>query len=233
MKKILNLSIFSLILILILAGCVTTSYFTHFTAQNARSINTSYDMLITSNEKSISKVYKLTSKTDGAVFYAISNTDWIENDINAEELNDFVVITKDNAKDLIAFIDLIASTYQKKERKGNDGVLYDIAIVRDYTYKAMTVDGVTTSNSFGSASQSSSSGATGSNVIGYGSSYGYGSSSSTSVSKSMKTFEEEDELVRIQLKTVEDEDKIIFAIAGYAEVVSVEDLQTLKDALSK
>ena len=233
MKKILNLSIFSLILILILAGCVTTSYFTDFTAQNARSINTSYDMLITSNEKSISKVYKLTSKTDGAVFYAISNTDWIENDINAEELNDFVVITKDNAKDLIAFIDLIASTYQKKERKGNDGVLYDIAIVRDYTYKAMTVDGVTTSNSFGSASQSSSSGATGSNVIGYGSSYGYGSSSSTSVSKSMKTFEEEDELVRIQLKTVEDEDKIIFAIAGYAEVVSVEDLQTLKDALSK
>lgn len=237
MKKFIGLGASALIFTLLVVGCATESRFTNFEARNARSINTSYDMLLVSNDDTISKVYKLTRKPDGRVFYAISEIDGGDDDINAEELNDFVVITKENANDLIAFINQVEAAYQKGERNGTDGVLYDIAVVRDYTYTAMTVDSITDVSQYSSMNSSaySYSGSTGSNVRGYGNTNQYGSeyTSGSAVSSSVKEFKEEDELVRIQLKTVENEDVIIFAVAGFAEEVEVEDLKTLRDALSK
>lgn len=223
--------------IIALTGCSTTSSFTDFTAKYARSIETSYDMQLVSNESTVCKVYKLISKQDSKVYYAISEADYGWKSVNAEELNDFVVITKDNAKDLSNFIDTITATYQSEKRNGQNGILYDIAIVRDYTYQAMTVDSITTSDSFtsGHGSSYSYSGSSGSNDHGYGSKSSYGSSSSfgSEVTKSMKEFAEEDELVRIQVKTVDNEDIIVFAIAGAEAKVSIEELQDFKAVISK
>ncbi|MCH5291851.1 MAG: hypothetical protein J1D88_08890 [Treponema sp.] len=223
MKKFFGWGVSALFMALAFAGCASSSLFTNFVAANARSILTSYDMQIVSTDDTICKVYKLTEKPGGTIFYAISDTDWTSDSMNVEELSRFVVITKENAEALAAFIDQLQTSYRKEARSGNgsEGVLYDIAIVRDYTYHAMTVDSITQANSF------TTSGVTGTANTGYQSAYG------NAVTKSMKEFSEEDELVRIQLKTTKRGDAIIFAVAGYEESVTLDEMLAFKHAISQ
>lgn len=227
MKMFFGRSVPALFLAFVLAGCMSQHLlFTDFTAENARGIITSYDVRLVSTNDTICKVYKLTEKTSGKTFYAISDTDWTSDNMNVEELSDFVVITKENADDLTAFIDLLQTTYRKEARSGNgsDGVLYDIAIVRDYTYHEMTVDSVTQANSFANGSTFTYGGLANTN---------YHSTTENAVTKSMKEFAEEDELIRIQLKTTAKGDVILFAVAGYAEPVTLDDMLAFKTAISR
>ena len=234
MKKFFGQSVFALSLALALASCMSQpqTLFTDFAAENARSILTSYDMHIVSTDDTICKVYKLTEKPSERVFYAISDTDWNSDDMNVEELPDFVVITKENAEALVAFIDQLQTSYRKEARSGNgsEGVLYDIAIVRDYTYSKMTVDSIRQSNSSTSSSSYSYAGAY-QNLAGI--QHNYGSINENAVTSSVKEFAEEDELIRIQLKTTTKGDVILFAVAGYAEPVTLDDMLAFKTAISR
>lgn len=206
-KKFFGTALTAVAAVLLAVGCASTpeaGLFTDFTAKTARHINTSYDIHVVSTEDTICKVYKLTEQPGKRIFYAISDIGKRTDGAQVAELTDFVVITKENADALCSFIDQVADAYAEKTRGSDDAVLYDFAIVRDYTYQEMVVDSITTSGKKDSA-----------------------------VTKSMKEFQEEDELIRIQLKTAESGDVIIFAVAGYAQSVSLRDLFTLKTALSE
>lgn len=193
---------------LLLASCASTpeaSLFTDFTAKTARHVNASYDIHVISTEDTICKVYKLTEQPGKKTFYALSDVGKKSDGAKVAELTDFVVITKENADALCSFIDQVADAYAEKTRGSNDAVLYDFAIVRDYTYQEMTVDSITSR----------------------------GSEKDSVVTKSMKEFQEEDEQVRVQLKTAESGDVIILAVAGYAQTVTPRELLTLKAALTE
>lgn len=191
----------------LLASCASTpeaSLFTDFTAKTARHINTSYDIQTVSTNDTICTVYRLTEQPGKHVFYALSDIGKKSNGVKVEELTGFAVITKENADALCSFIDQVADAYTEKGRGSDNAVLYDFAVVRDYTYHEMAVDSITTSGKKDSI-----------------------------VTKSMKEFQEEDELVRIQLKTAENGDVILLAVSGYAQSVSLNELLTLKTALSE
>ena len=207
-KKFFGTALTAFAASLLVVSCASTpeaSLFTDFTAKTARHINTSYDIHVISSEDTICKVYKLTEQPGKQTFYAISDIGKQTDGARVADLTDFVVITKENADALCSFIDQVADAYAEKTRGSDDAVLYDFAIVRDYTYQEMVVDSITSR----------------------------GSEKDNIVTKSMKEFQEEDELIRIQLKTAESGDVIILAVAGYAQSVSLRDLLTLKTALAE
>lgn len=233
MKKIFGALILAVTLALI--GCVSTeSEFTNFYPRFARNVANTYDIQIVSNKNTISKVYKLQSKETSEVFYSVSEpSSWNANeDIDVRELEHFALITEENAKALVSFIGQLESAYSKTERD-KSGVLYDFQVLRRNRYQAWTTDSITTRSGYESTSRNSTSTSSSSDVVGRSSGYESTSVSGSEVTQSLKEFEADDILIRIQLKTEENEDFIVFAVNDYSETVDLEDLQTLKTALSR
>ena len=201
-----------------LVGCMTESSFTNFNPYTAKTVKNNYDILLVSNKDSLSKVYKLTSKEDGSVYYSVSApVKWyVDDDVDAEDLEDFALITQENAQDVVDFITLLEGVYSKKDRDG-DGVFYDLRVLWSYTHFEYSEYGGATSTT---TTVTESEG------------------KKTSVSKTKNThlaeFDREAELLRIQLKTSDNEDVILYSVwNGESVEVDLEDLQTLKAALSK
>lgn len=203
---------------MLLAGCVSVSApspFTDFSADTARSVGSSYDLRLISTDETVCKVYKLTERPGGAVFYALSVTGGRAGRGGADaasmsvarvgDLAGSVVISRENADELAAFIDLVASAYTDGPRGETDAVLYDFAVVRDCVRSEMAVDSITSS----------------------------GSKKDDTVTRRMKEFRDEEELVRVQLRSEEGGDVIVLAVAGYPENVGLDGLLSLKYALQE
>mgnify|MGYP006916126206 CR=1 FL=1 len=231
----------SISVLFVFIGCESTDFgdFTNFRPYMSQAINTSYDFQLISDQETVCKVYKLTEKGSGRIFYSLSEPmEWDDDDdeeeaeINASDLPRFTLITEQNAKDVINFITQIENTYSKDERK-DDGVLYDLRLVHSYTYYGWTTDAITSVNTSTTENRNTNTTDSKGYRVSSNSTTGSSFTSETATTESYKELEANDIVLRIQLKTEENEDEIHLLVSGKSQEVDIEDLQGLKAVLSK
>lgn len=188
------------------------------------SLTSGYDFTLLSGPNSAAKIYKLVSKDDGSVHYALSRPnrikstsskkpDYFDTDVHvtADELSEMVVIEEDDAKAAVEFIAEVEEAFE--ERRENDGTLSDFRIVK-YKEETIWVEKSRTETQYGTTSE-----------------------------KEEKTVRYPVELLGIQLKTVADIDKktkanadrdmIVLVIGGTSVTVTPDELKQFGAELAK